>query len=129
MADIPSKSPMVTVPAGPLSFASDVKTLGIGAVLIVGTALGSYYLIKKESKNMKQEEAASNSLVFGTSENFAMRLRMALKNDQWYQWWADFPSVLKVFKEIPTRSAFRQVVAKYKELYNENLDKRSNGQN
>jgi hypothetical protein len=108
---------------GPLSFATDVKTLGIGILLLAGTGFGAYYLINKAIQDKKKQDDVDKSLQLGDPNNYALRLRMAIHNDHWYEWWVDIPRIVGIFQQIPDKNTYKLTVISYRTQFNRDLSK------
>lgn len=104
------------------STGSNVKAFAIGAVLLTGTAMGAYFIVKNEIEKKKQDSAVDKSFDAGDPNNFALRLRMAIQNDHWFQWWADIPKIVQVFKEIPTKDSYKKVLTAYRNQFKRDLN-------
>lgn len=107
---------------GNTSTGSNVKAFAIGAVLLTGTAVGAYFIVKNEIEKKKQDAAVDKSFDAGDPNNFALRLRMAIQNDHWFQWWADIPKIIQVFKEIPTKDSYKKVLTAYRNQFKRDLN-------
>lgn len=93
----------------------------IGAGVVGGAFLGIRYMIL----GSKEKKTANDALNPNSAASYASRLKMAFENDNFFGWGTDEELVYTVFRELPSKAFYNDVIKAYSNLYrgaNLNLD-------
>lgn len=91
-------------------------------VLLAGAVgLGSFLLIRKIVRDMKQRAQQKNALTPGDPASDAIQLKMAFDNDNWLGWGTNEELIFRILESIPDSSFMRKVQKAYRNLYQTEL--------
>ncbi|ELR71755.1 hypothetical protein C900_02340 [Fulvivirga imtechensis AK7] len=93
----------------------------LNGLLAGAIGLGSFLLIRKVVRNMKQRKQQKNALNPGDPASDAIQLKMAFENDNYFGWGTNEELVFNVLESIPDSSFMRKVQKAYRNLYNTEL--------
>jgi len=100
----------------------DFKTMVIYSTLGLGTATGLFFLVRHFYKKSQANRSEKHSLEEGDPATYAKQLKMAFDNDNYFGWGTNETTVLRVFRELPSRKMFERVQKEYFRLYNSSLN-------
>lgn len=93
---------------------------GVGGIVVAG---GLFLLGRKLVNTGIANRTELLSFEDGTAATFAKGFKMAFENDNYFGWGTGVSKVRQLFRDIPSKEVFDQVVKAYRQLYRENLVK------
>ena len=93
----------------------------LNGLLAGAVGLGGFLLIRKMVRGMKKRAQFKNALSPGDPAAFAIQLKMAFDNDNYFGWGTDDELVFSVLESIPDSSFMRKVRNAYWKTYTREL--------
>lgn len=94
-----------------------IKFYGTWGAISLVAATGIFFGVRYLVREVKQDSAANDSLNPGAASNYASRLKMAFDNDMWWGMGTDEELIYTVFREIPSKAVYDDVIKAYSNLY------------
>lgn len=91
------------------------------AAVGVGALLGTW-LIASKIEEIQRTNLENQGLNANSPASFAKRLKMAFDNDGPFGWGTDEEAIYTIFRQLPSRAFYAQVVSAYKTLYSNDLN-------
>ncbi len=92
--------------------------LGLLGLLVLG---GGGFLLSRAIRKKKADNEEMKAYEEGSEASFAKQIKMAFDNDMAFGWGTDEEKLRAVFRAIPSRAAFVNVMKSYGKLYNRSL--------
>lgn len=99
-----------------------IKVAVIESALALGLAAGVFFTGRYVVRRLKRKRSQNRSLDEGDPSSWALQLKMAFENDNYFGWGTDVEAVKRVFREVPSKSMYAKIQKRYEDLYSSNLN-------
>jgi hypothetical protein len=93
-------------------------TYGIVGLVVIS---GSFFIGRSIVRGARATSEQKKTYEDGNAASFAQQIKMAFENDNYFEWGTDEDAIRSVIRKVPSKEAFKQVMASYQKLYARSL--------